>query len=281
MKKKLLTFLIALSCYSGVSMAAEVNFSRAYIIQSTPEELLLGNVEHWPNLNPFPFTTTLKLGFDRVSGQFLILESQPQVLTGDLLQAQLQNTLWKGEYKTVGNFYITSLNFLSVNKGFVGAEVIHDTGSPNRDNYLRAHLGGTIFSEYLIKNQKDEEEWLSQVAYLENVARIEEANAKAIADLIEKEKDPSEAKLEVIPPIIAIRHQVRLKRVRGLEFRHSSASWGSATEYRFTIENNEIKGIVGTPRDSYSSNDGTTGNGNLWLIPAAIYDERNAPPVLE
>lgn len=284
MKNMILTCSLGLLLNSSYALAMEVDFSGTYVINSATnvQEATFGNISTVDN-NGIPSTQTLKLSYNNELGRFFVYDALPQVVDAQLLQAQLQGSVWKGDYDTNNNYYLTTITFISVENGFVGAQVIHDTGSPDNDNFLRAQLAGTLYSEYSILNKDEEAEWITEADYNARVIAIHEANAEALAEAeaaaIEDEEffDPASVELEVIPTILAIRHQVRLKRVLGLEYRHASAQWGSANEYRFTIENGVLNGVVGTPRDSYGSNDGMTGNGALNLIPAALYDAEELP----
>lgn len=265
--------------------AAEVNFTPTYVINSATnaQTMTLGGVDIVLDGNDFPMPHILKLGFNAENNEFFVIDTVPQGVDGSLLEAQLQNTFWKGEYSTNTNFYYTSLHIISVENGFVGAQVIHDTGSPEQDNFLRAQLAGTIFSEYLIPNPNanniDEvpEIWITQTAYLERVAEIEAANAELLAGEDGIGVNRGALELQTPPPILNIRQQLRLKRVLGIEFRHASARWGSTNEYHLTLENGFLNGVAGTPSDSYSNNSGMTGNGAIKLLPAHIYDAEREP----
>ncbi len=276
MKKMILTCSLGLLLNSGYALATDVDFSGTYVINSATnaQEATFGNITVLDD-NDIPTTQTIKLSFDKELGRFFVYDALPQVVDGQLLQAQLQGSVWKGDYDTNNNYYLTTLTFISVENGFVGAQVIHDTGSPDVDNYLRAQLAGTLYSEYSVLNKDDEAEWITEADYNAQVVAINEANAEALAKAEEDGEDLASVELDVAPQILAIRHQVRLKRVLGLEYRHASAQWGSANEYRFTIENGVLSGVIGTPKDSYGASDGMTGNGALNLVPAAQYDAEN------
>lgn len=279
MNKMILACSLGLLFSSTSALAAQADFSGTYVINSATnaQEVTLGDITVIDN-NDIPVTHTLKLSYDDELARFFVYDALPQVIDGQLLQAQLQGSMWKGDYDTNSNYYLTTLTFISVENGFVGAEVSHDTGSPDNDNYLRAQLGGTIFSEYSIINSKGDAVWITETDYNAQVDEINATNAELLTEAEANGKDLATVELKSVPQILAIRHQVRLKRVRGLEFRHASAQWGSASEYRFTIENSVLSGVIGTPKDSYGSNDGMTGNGALNLIPAAVYDAENLPP---
>jgi len=216
------------------------------------------------------FNWKLLLGFNPDNATFYVKDAQLQNYFADqLLQQRLRGTIWKGDYKTAKNVYSTELRLISVQNGFIGAEIIHRTeDEPEPSNFLKARMAGDISTQYLIDEKGDGEwVWVDVARYKEIVAQINEANEG-------KEGD----EMAPIPNIINARHLVRLKRTREIgNSRHASSRWGSHNEYRFTVENDKIIGNVGSPPDNYGSQDVLTGSGKLELT---ISDSLETEPPL-
>ena len=261
-------------------LAAEVDFSKVYIVvpeATTQTEPIDDTSTDEVQIPPPPmlhicgvetteshhdevtvFNWKLLLGFNPNNVTFYVQDAQLQNhFEPQLLQQRLRGTIWKGDYKTAKNFYSTELRLVSVQNGFVGAEIIHRTeDEPEPSSFLEAKMAGDITTQYLIDEKGDGElVWVDVARYEEIVAQINKANEG-------KEGD----EMAPIPNIINARHLIRLKRTREIgNSRHASSRWGSHNEYRFTVENDKIIGNVGSPPDNYGTQDVLTGSGKLEL----------------
>jgi hypothetical protein len=265
-------------------VAQEVDFSSAYIIpeitgaetetdaEETDEETIpfyepqlhIGGVQttNTRGTEVTIFNWILSLGFNPVSATFNVIEALPQNhFDPELLQQRLRDTVWKGEYKTSQNLYLTEFEIKSVQNGFIAGEMTHTTGENSDEestssSYLQAKVAGDITTQYLIDEKGDGElVWVSVARYQEIVAEISEKNEG-------KEGDDIIAN----PEILDTRHLIRLKRMRPIgDFQHASSRWGSHHEYRLTLEQGKLTGNVGTPPNSYSAQDVLTGNGQIEL----------------
>jgi hypothetical protein len=218
---------------------SSVDFSKAYIIYGTemPTELRLGGIT--THSNDVMLVHSLLLGFNSAERSFNLLNVELQSSDTELLQQRLLQTHWTGTYTTSKNLYLTELTLKTVQNGFIGGEVIHRTADPETSNLLRAEVGGSITTQYFIDPQgKNEWIWVN-------------ANEVTVETLVSN------------PPV---RHLIRLKRLRGLEFKHTNSRWGSQSEYRLVLENNRLTGDVGTPPEDYTNNDGLTGIGLIELV---------------
>lgn len=231
-----------------------VDFSKAYIVPNTavPTEIRINGVETHSGKDTL--VHSINLGFNPQNAYFSILAVTPQTSNAELLEQQLRGTLWKGDYRTNVNLYRTELQLQTVQNGFVGGQIIHTTADPESPVFLRAEVAGNIVTQYLLDAKGTGElTWVD-------------------SDQIDYEKLPANT---VIPPDDAarIRHLLRLKRMRALEFTNSSNGWGSHSEYRLVLVNDELTGSVGTPPDRYNSNDVMTSNGDIVLkreLPAPV-----------
>ena len=217
-----------------------------------------------------PFNWILSLDFNTEDGTF-DLQTLPQDESEvELLQQRLRGTVWTGEYKTANNLYSTELRFKAVQKGFVGAEIIHETKeNPELSSFLHAKVAGDITTQYLIDEEGDGESvWVDVSRYKEIVKQINEDNE-------DKEGDD----IAPIPAILDIRHLIRLKRTWIIEEpKHATSRWGSHSEYRLTLEDNKITGGVGTPPESYGAEDALAGNGEIELTRIEKPVETPPPP---
>jgi hypothetical protein len=215
------------------------------------------------------FNWILSLGFDPNKATFHLREAELQNhFDPQFLQQQLHGTKWEGEYKTARGLYSTELRFISVQNGFIGAEMTHSTGEkPEPSSFLYAKVTGDITTQYQIDEKSDGElVWIDVERYEEIVAKINESNEG-------KEGDD----MAPIPTILEARQIIRLKRMRSINARHASSRWGSHSEYRLLLEKNKITGGVGTPPESYGSSDVLTGNG---VIELTISEEIDTEPPL-
>jgi len=267
-----LTYLISLSSWAQDDANEALNlvdFSQTFVVQDPAiptGDVKLGGVQtHVDGLN-FTYALTLSLDTVRilevdapVEEAFFIKAVTPQDNDAESLQQRLTGTVWRGEYRTNKNLYATTLTIESVQKGFVGAEIVHNTTDPEQDSLLHAKLLGEISTEYLIDENGDGElEWVANVRYQMLVDEVNAANAE-----LEEDAEPA------LPPAIQGNRQLlKLERGRGIEFRHASSNWGSHKTYDMVVEDNRITGGVGTPPDRYSTTDtGMTANGTIELTP--------------
>jgi hypothetical protein len=280
-------------------VADEVDFSKAYIITpietSTEGETSendeddastdeIEEVEAPPTLQIGGVETTVKSEGEVTvfnwklflhspdNTTYYVYEVKPQnYFDPQLLQRRLRGTMWTGNYQTSKNRYLTRLQLISIQNGFVGGEIIHTTGKiphPPADDppssFLHARVAGNITTQYKIEeNDEGKLVWVSVSEYEKRVAKINKANEG-------KEGD----KVTPAPEIIEARHRIRLKRTRDMsdKTKNASSRWGSHNEYRLILEKdeetgeyNKITGNVGTPPESYGSSDVLTGNGKIEL----------------
>lgn len=254
----------------------QVDFSKAYIIipetqpETTNSEAEKTETQDTPTLQIGGVKTleildnevtqlnwTLSLDFNSDEDTFH-LSTQPQSNNFDpeLLQQQLRDSVWTGEYKTVKNRYSTELRIQSVQQGFIGGEIIHTTTEePEPSSFLHTKVVGDITTQYLIEEDEEEPNWIYVDEYDEMVTQINKENE-------EKEEEG----IVPNPTILDTRHLIRLKRTRRIgDPKHSSSSWGAHNEYRLTLENNKITGGVGIPPDNFGVKDELRGNGEIEL----------------
>jgi hypothetical protein len=215
-----------------------VDFSKAYVIPGTesPNELQIGGVMTYDD--DVVLMNSILLGFSAEDRSFKILKAQVQHSDAELLEQRLRGTQWTGTYKTNKNLYLTELTLKTVQNGFIAGEMIHKTADPETSNFLRAEVGGSIITQYFVDPEsKNEWVWVN-------------------AD---------EVNYETTLPSSHVRQLIRLKRLRGLEFKHASSRWGSQSEYRLVLENNRLTGDVGTPPEDYTTSDGLSGVGLVEL----------------
>ncbi len=227
--------------------ADDVDFSKAYVIPNpaSSKELRVGGVV----VRSGDATTInwMLLGFNPEGLEdkpfFNVLQAGAQASEPELLEQQLRDTVWSGTYQSVNNLYLTELQFKTIQNGLIAGEIVHKTADPEVSNLLRAEVAGNIVTQYLLDVKGD-----GQLVWV----------------------NANEVKYEGFIPPTNIRYLITLTRLRGIEFRHTSSSWGSQSEYRLTLENNKLAGSVGTPADRYGK-DEWTGLGLMSL-------ERMPPP---
>lgn len=237
--------------------ADAVDFSKAYVIPNpaSSKELRIGGVA--VRSDEVTAINWVLLGFNPEGPEgkpvFNVLQAGAQVSEPEWLEQQLRDTVWAGTYQSVNNLYLTELRFKTVQNGLIAGEMVHKTADPEASNLLRAEVAGNIVTQYLL-DVKGDGQWVW-------------VNA-------------NEVKYEGFMPPSNIRYLITLKRLRGLEFRHTSSSWGSQSEYRLTLENNKLAGSVGTPSERYGS-DEWTGLGLISLEQVAPPTPPVAPILLE
>lgn len=219
---------------------AEVDFSKAYVISDTksPDQIRIGGVETHTDEESLIHAIALKFDSNRVS--FRLLKATPQDSDAELLEQFLKQTTWVGDYKTSNNIYRTTLTIETIQNGFIAGEIQHETRDPETPDILRAQIVGDIVTQYLI-----DDKWTD-------------------TDKVDLEKLPSDV---VIPPddIDHIRHLMRLRRMRALEFEHHSSQWGTLHEYRMVLVEDDLTGSVGIPPDRYGTKDALKNVGEIEL----------------
>jgi len=245
MKYWMMVFSLATLLLTTIVVAEEnlVDFSKAYVILGTevPTELRIGGVT--TRDNDVTLMNSILLGFNVEERSFKILKAEVQNSDAELFEQRLRETQWTGTYTTNKNVYLTELTVKTVQNGFIAGEMLHQTADPETRSLLRVEVGGSIITQYLV-DPESKSEWVW----------VNADEVKYVATL----------------PSSHVRQLIRLKRLRGLEFRHASSRWGSQSEYRLVLENNRLTGDVGTPPEDYSStNDGLTGVGLIELAEVA------------
>jgi hypothetical protein len=270
-------------------LAQEVDFSKAYLIptptttSSTTEEgetpspfaeekLRIGGVKtiEKGNNEETIFNWVISLGFNLQTLTFHVLEAVAQnPFDAELLQQRLRGTVWRGEYKTNANLYLTELRLISIQEGLVGGEITHSTGeNPEPSSFLHAQVAGTITTEYSI-----DEGGYGQLSWV-TVSRYNEI----VADISKKNEGKTGNQIVPNPAIEDVRHLIRLKRMQSLgDTKHASSRWGSHNEYRLTLAKDKFTGSVGTPPESYGDKDVLTGVGQMELT---LYQSPNTSPPL-
>lgn len=223
----------------GAVLADEVDFSKAYVMPnpSSSKELKIGGII--VHSGPDTLMNWVLLNFDAEKRIFNVKNSELQGSDAELLEQRLRGTTWSGTYQSLSNVYLTELQFKMVQNGFVGGEIIHKTADPEASNFLRTDVIGNIVTQYFV-------------------------DLKGNGELVWVNQDELKYQTPAPPPAY-VRHLIRLKRAQGREYRHTTGSWGTQTEYRMTLENNLLLGSVGTPPDRYSSHDDLTNSGTLSL----------------
>lgn len=259
MKRLLLLTLIPLSV-----QASEVDFSRAYFsydaTQPTVLQILGIRVTAENNQN----IGTLSLSFDKENQTFTVPQKlTEQSFSPELSQQQLRNTRWTGEYRSVKSIYRTELQIKVVQAGFIAGEILHQTPDPDAASLLRAEVAGNISTQYWVDEKGDGNKiWMNVSDYDALVTKINAANAE-----LKPNKDGSMPATTPIPAIESVRQLITLKRLRALEFRHDSSTWGSQSEYHMSLENNKLSGSVVVPADKYGAKEANSGNGIIELQP--------------
>jgi len=281
-------WLLSLTLFTTPILAqTEVDFSNAYVIPETTStetetetdatteetaetpfyesQLHIGGVQttQTRGTEVTIFNWILSLAFNPTSTTFHVIEVVAQNhFDPELLQQHLRGSVWKGEYKTSKNLYLTEFEIKSVQNGFIAGEMTHTTGEKSEEDstpssHLKAKMAGDIVTQYLIdENNDDNLVWVSVARYQEIVAEIAEKNQGKEGDDITSN-----------PEILDTRHLIRLKRMRPIgDFKHASSRWGSHHEYRLTLEQDKLTGNVGNPPDSFGSQDVLVGNGQITLF---------------
>lgn len=256
--------LLVLALFPLYVHASEVDFSQAYLSYDATQPTVLHIAGIRVITGDSKNIGTLSLSFDKENQIFTVpqkLTEQP--FSAELSQQQLRNTRWSGEYRSVKSIYRTELQIKVVQAGFIAGEILHQTPDPEVASLLRAEVAGNISTQYWVDEKGDgNKTWLNVSDYEALVAKINTANAQ-----LKPNKDGSQPETTPIPTIQAVRQLINLKRMRALEFRHDSSTWGSQSEYRMSLENNQLAGSVVVPSDQYGTKETASGNGIIELQP--------------
>jgi hypothetical protein len=296
---KYIPILISLIMLNTPALAADVDFSNGYVIPLAPlpppiegefpppPTLQVGGVKT-TNLEGEQLTTLywiLSLGFNPDNITFQVVDAFPQnPFDPEMLQQRLRDTVWLGDYRTSKNLYSTELEIKSVQAGFVGGEIKHFTLDGNitspideekPSNFLTAKVVGDITTQYLIDEEGDGVlVWVEIPRYQAILVEINEENAK--------NEGKEDAEIIPAPAILDSRQLIQLKRAKSIgQFKNANSRWGSHNEYRFTLENDRLFGSVGTPPDSYGSENALTGVGEIELFLEQPEDVTPEPPAPE
>jgi hypothetical protein len=224
--------LYSILCSSAV-LAVDADFSKAFIVpeNSGINNVTIGGIDAVGNSYSVDFNLREDLTLS-------ITDAVIQDSTSELLEQSLRNTTWQGTYSVNNDNFTTTLNLVVVQSGYVGGEIIHSEPVSEGDGYLHVRVTGDIITQFQINGSFVDED------------RIDSDTLKALT-----EDTPN-------------RQLIRIKRMRALEFRddNDGSNWGASREYRLTLKNGVLSGTVGTPVDTYGTNDTTSENGTLTLV---------------
>jgi len=214
---------------------ADIDFSKAYIVpeQSSVDKVTIGGIK--PLWSDLFYSVDFTLAPDYTMSVLGVLN---QSSIQEQLEQRLRNTTWKGSYAVNNDNLITTLKLVVVQDGYVGGEIIHTEPESEGGGYLHTRVTGDIITQYQIGDA-----------------------------FIDEDRIASEV-LAGLSPTTETRQLVRIKRVRAIEFINDSdgSVWNTNREYRMTLEDNILTGVVGLPNRNYGSDDGTSGNGSITLI---------------
>lgn len=217
---------------STLAFADGVKFSKAYIIpnESGENTVSMGGIEVADKAYRVDFALNENLALE-VKNYSLVSNTSEQ------LMQDLRSTTWTGSYVLRGYSFDTTLNLNIVEDAYVGAEIEHINASGKDSGYFKGRVTGDIVTQYKINDEYIDEDRLSS----EELSEITSSTPH--------------------------KQLIRIKRVRAFEYIKvdGSGDWSTNREYRLTLENGALVGVVGIPNDNYGSNDGTEDNGSLTL----------------
>jgi hypothetical protein len=266
-------YLLLSVFFLTTSQAAEVNFSKAYIIPDSAQ-LRVGGVEvRGDNAST---QHELVLGFKSEDSSFSLVDNRLQaVFDVELVSQQLRGTQWRGRYDSGKNLYDTTFYFNGLVNGMVTGEMVHRSPDPEASSFLRTLVGGILSTEYLVDQKGDgKATWMDAHAYAQLIQDIDQANRDAqqaastatTTTTTTKTSTTTTPVLRSYPTVQEIRYYLRLKRLLALEVKSDNGNWGASAEYRMDLgKDNIMRGSVGTPPDSYSNSDVTSNNGSISL----------------
>lgn len=270
-------YLLLSVLFFTTAQAAEVNFSKAYIIPDSAK-LRVGGVE--VRNDNARTQHELVLGFKSEDSSFSLIDNRLQaVFDVELVSQQLRGTEWRGRYDSGKNLYDTTFYFNGLVNGMVTGEMVHRSPDPAASSFLRTLVGGILSTEYLVDQKGDgKATWMDAHAYAQLIQDIDQANRDAQAasataattttttTTTTKTNTTTTPVLRSYPSVQEIRYYLRLKRLLALEVNSDSGNWGASAEYRMDLgKDNIMRGSVGTPPDSYSNTDVTSNNGSISL----------------
>ena len=229
-----ITITTCLLLYSVTCLAIDADFSKSYIIpeKSGTNIISIGGIDAFGNsyLVDFTLQDDLTLAIENAITQESVLEQ---------LEQSLRNTIWTGNYLIGSDDFITNLNLVVVQNGYVGGEITHTHINGKQAGFLNARLTGDIINQFEIDDI-----------------------------FIDEDRIPPED-LEKITEETPNRQLIRIKRMRALEFLTPPSAgvqgWSTNREYRLILDNGALTGSVGVPNDVYGSVDGTSENGSIHL----------------
>jgi hypothetical protein len=220
-------------CSSSV-FAIDADFSKSFVVpeKSKLNRLTLGGVDATGNSYSVDFSLQEDLSL-------AITDAVIQDSLSEKLEQNLRNTTWEGTYEINNDSYTSTLSLFVVQNGYVGGEIIHSEPVSEGDGYLHTRVTGDIVTQFEVDGVFIDEDRISKEV-LERLA----------------ENTPH-------------RQLIRIKRMRTLEFRidmEDGSSWSANREYRLTLENGELSGVVGVPSSTIGVDDGTSGEGDISLV---------------
>lgn len=244
------------------ALAADVNFSKAYIIPNATQ-LQIGGVQVFNDQARTEHE--LVLGFKPEDSSFPLLDNRVQaVFDVEVVSQQLRGTVWRGTYNSGVNLYDTDFYFNGLVNGMVTGEIVHRSPDPQASSFLRSLVGGILSTEYLVDQKNDGNTmWIDAHSYAQLTQAVDQANRDAQTNA----KVNTTPVLQSYPTVKDVRYYLRLKRLLALEVKNDGGgNWGASAEYRMNLgSNNTMRGSVGTPPDTFSNTDVTTNNGSITL----------------
>ncbi|MEK7990289.1 MAG: hypothetical protein VSS52_004730 [Thiotrichaceae bacterium] len=251
-----ISIFLAFLLSSSITIAAEVDLSKAYIIpDGTPNtnELVIGGVETTNGETVLVEDFLLNFFVDEDNEQQVDLRSTRQAVDADLLQQRLRGTTWTGEYNSGQTIYLTRFIFQTIQNGFVVGEMEHKTAESEPSKKLIVQVLGEIKTQFLV--DLDAEDPDNELTWV----------------------DASELADTTFYPESYVRHLIRLRRGNSIESIHPGRGWGRFNVYDLTLENTELRGSIYVPAENYRSPD-TFGNGFVSLreeLPVPIIRDDN------
>lgn len=262
-------YLLLSVLFFTTSQAAEVNFSKAYIIPDSVQ-LRVGGVE--VRNDNARTQHELVLGFKSEDSSFSLLDNRLQaVFDVELVSQQLRGTEWRGRYDSGKNLYDTTFYFNGLVNGMVTGEMVHRSPDPAASGFLRTLVGGILSTEYLVDQKGDgKATWMNAHTYMQLIQEIDTANRDtqqtSSSSSNSTTTNSTTKTVRSYPSVQEIRYYLRLKRLLALEVKSDSGNWGASAEYRMNLgKDNIMRGSVGTPPDSFSNTDVTSNNGSISL----------------
>ncbi len=230
--KKMLIASIALALSQVAYAGADVDFSKAYVIaeKSGVDKVTLGGIKPlWSDLF-FSVDFALNPQYNlELKGAFNQSSLQEQ------LEQSLRNTKWQGSYKIYNMNYTTTLSLTVVQGGYVGGEIHHQSPSVGGGS-LTSRVAGDIINQYQINGNFFDQDRIAP-------------------DVLAK-----------LPASTPTKQLIRVKRMRTLSFNNGTDSgWNNNREYRMTLENGVLSGIVAIPSEGVGKTENSSDYGDVLL----------------